>query len=292
MYAVSRASEAVDGFIKNIDLSPIGNFILRLGEALTRLLPPNLQEVPSSRWPEVTRIAREEQLCLAWVPSPETTTALLDAGDATAREDLLVANATFILADCLDTVTAVENDVRQQLASQERLAATCPDLTTHVRASLRFYPDVITLLRESITVAQAGHYAAAQALATCVTDSVLTQDIASGWPGIQTYVKKYLNAEQQSAFRVTVVDVLETVKAVYARHVTWQNQTQTADAPARYDRHATSHAAASSAYTTVAALKAVILATSTLAASNHPLVRMALDNLLPVARALPTDALA
>lgn len=275
--AVTRVSTSVSEFINGIDLRPAGEFLMRVGRAIYSLLPPNLGAVPQSRWAEMTCLAREEQLCLAWVPNAATVTRLLDAHDGVEREDVLITEASSILNDCLGTVTALEDDVRQKLVVMERLVASNPELTYPMRTALRFHPDVLVLLRESITVAQTGQYAAAQALATCVTDSVLTQDLAAGWSGIQTYAKKYLNTEQQDAFRFTVIDVMEAIKSVYARSTTWEAQVRVTGSATRYCRHATTHAATSTAYTPATALKAIILATSVLAASNHVLALFALN---------------
>lgn len=67
-------------------------------ELLTTYRPENLRTC--ERLDEVARIAVEEGLPLAWVPRAEIVSALLDAGSAEQRVELLIVRADDVLDDC------------------------------------------------------------------------------------------------------------------------------------------------------------------------------------------------
>jgi hypothetical protein len=62
-----------------------------LGEFVLSLLPPNARALGTDYWPRLHELAKDEQLCLSWVPDKGTARSLLDAADGLEREDMLIA---------------------------------------------------------------------------------------------------------------------------------------------------------------------------------------------------------
>lgn len=256
---INTARKALEG----IDLSAVQTFIARASEALKRQLPTNLQELEPTLWPSVTRVARDEQLCLAWVPRTEIVRLLLHASSPAERNQLLVEHSEAILADCAAALAVrAERDRADAEALDGELSELDPGMSE--------VPGALALTQRAVAAAQAGFMEPAQALSTCIIDSVATQYLTEGRK-MQSEVKRTINrAEDKKFLAVIVSDTLLAIESSFRMPASWGsagNQTATS-----YSRNATVHAARPEAFTAATGLKSVILATSVVLVADHPWV--------------------
>ena len=276
---VRDAVAGAQRLVAKVDWSAIGTFFKPLLEGFVALLPSNVIQLTVDEKAEVTRLAGDEQLCLAWVPGIDLTRQLLAAPDASSREHALVEHSDEILTACAEALTGREDPRRaaalSELASQAGLSVPTSEV-----------PGTVVLIQEVIAAARSGYYASAQALATCVLDSVATQYLTSNEPGTKVHSKVKRTIERSTETQILamiVVDALTAFESSYRGRATWQQppvaprtgsdllpggppEEQSAAAategPTAYSRHATVHAARPEVFTPATALKSILLATS------------------------------
>jgi len=220
-----------------VNLEPLWRAFKVTGEALISLIPPNVQAL-RSQWPHMTSLASSEQLCLVWAPRAEIVEEILAAPDRETREQVLIVNSRHIVADCRAAVVIV-----------------APELQ-----------DVIKLLQRSYDAYDDGHPEAAQALATCVLDSMLEQVLAAGTGKILGVIKYELrDTETKQMTAMVLRDTLAACQSALKAKGSWEQE------PDGYVRNASIHAASTAGYTQVNAIKAILLATSGAVMLSHPL---------------------
>lgn len=251
-------NENINGWLKQVDFEWIRTSMRTLGEAFLRLVPPNARSMGVESWPTLQRLGAEEQLCLSWVPSESLARSLCDAHDRAARDQLLLEAAPSVLSTCQVALDEVQATIDETEEGED----VWPTQLT----------DVVELVASCVRAASDGHWAAAQALATCATDSLLTQHIA-GRKG-HAFVKSKLKLIEEKQFAALVLGpVLAAVESSMRQHASWGSAAPTHG----YSRHATIHAASAEAFGEVTALKAIIMATSLLKASVSPLLWVLID---------------
>jgi hypothetical protein len=218
----------------------LATFAFRAGAALGRLVPANLDSLPIEDWGRLQQLSRDEGLALAWAPRPTLVAALLEAPDATAREQLLLDAEADVLEDC----------------------AACLDEVTH--------PDVVGLaafVREAVAACRAGLHAPAQALATNVVDTVASHHLDR--VATSTFAGKGVSQRIKAAFGEPLGDddclrawrfglVGAAVFAAYREGYDYRAR------GSAYNRHGTVHCVNPGVYRKVNALRAVLLATTLL----------------------------
>lgn len=257
---LERAGTALNNFWSRFDFKKVGEVLAHAGRALVEMLPANLQVLEPGYWPMLTQVARDEQLCLAWVPDPPLVRELLTAENATAREVLLVERASEVLTSCARAAATMALEEPEDKPDQ--------------------LADIARLLAASIASAEAGHFEAAQALATCLIDTVLTQHVSRRPGQAHSYVKRTLRrSEQQQLLAFVIADVLTAVDSSFRQHAAWPKNARRASPPAvaPYSRNGTVHAAMTGTFTEATSLKAILLATSMVCMARHPLLDMMLD---------------
>lgn len=192
------------GTLRFLDLPPLA--------ASKRHLPSNWRSVdldPDEIETEVRAIL-EEGIPLAWIPAPRVIDLLLDAPDAAARRRVILNNHRGILTSC------------EQLAG--RLSSP--------RAL--HYAD---MLRKSVRSLRDGHVEAAQALASILLDTIVsnhTRDAVGLTMGSLTNASAY-TVTRKRGWRHTL--------ALHPLTVVMSRGTHTAKNPTRrYNRNATVHA--------------------------------------------------
>lgn len=209
----------------------------RLAEALLRLVPENLRKLSVEEWRQVADLCVNEQLALAWVPRAEIVEALLRAETPEAREALIVARTAEILSDCEDVLRSIE----------------VPNLV-----------ELSGFAIQSIEACRAGHVQAAQALATNVLDTVMSQHL-------------------DAVVKLTATKAAKRAKELFGHEVDdeatlreWRLIVVGAGIPSsykpydyakrdrRYSRNGTSHCVNGNQYRRVNALRAILFATSLL----------------------------
>lgn len=256
---VSAARKALEG----VDLGAVRALIERAGDALKRQLPTNLQELEPELWSKVTEIAREEQLCLAWVPSVEVTRQLLRASGPTERDVILAEHSDAILEACAAAlVSRADRDRADADAIGDELGAIDPGLSE--------VPGALALTQRAVAAAQAGFLESAQALSTCVIDSVATQYLTEGRKMHAEVRRTIARTEDRKVLAVIMSDTFVAIDSSFRNSSNWaKSNRQTAMG---YSRNATIHAARPEVFSTAASLKAIILATSVVLVADHPWV--------------------
>lgn len=265
-------STAVSKWISQIDWEGIRAALRVAGEAVARLLPPNARLLGTDYWPSLLSLAKDEQLCLSWVPDVELARALADAPDAHEREALLIASSDEVLAACERAVRA---------AADGDVAKSGDELFEEATEASEQLAEVAELLIESIASAKAGYSHAAQALATCVIDTLIEQHINQRRGRTHTFLKQRLSqAEEAQLLGIVIGPTLAAAESSFRQSGMWPARAASAQ-PGRssYSRHATVHAACADSFTDAAALKAVLLATSVFLLSINPILFAILDML-------------
>lgn len=218
-------------------LSAIGNTVLGAlifaGRAFSEIhdsvKPRNLRGTKVSL-KDVEWIMWTEGIPFVLVPDGETAELLFDAPDASTRRSILAARADCILECCVDIV---------ELCVDEDLAARG------------------MLVRKAIDAYRDGHREAAQALATNVLDSLVTQHRHRG----------QLTRQSEFAAIAGLVTWADT-RNLMPIPIVHRGATERAAPGTEYNRHSTAHEAgllrASAQYSPPNAVQSIMLATSVL----------------------------
>ena len=256
-------NDVISGWVEQLDFDRIRAVIDKVGEAFLRLVPPNARALGVESWPTLQQLGSQEQLCLSWVPEEQLVRALLGAASREERDRLLAGSTNQVLASC----DAALSEVVQTLSEVQINEQVWPPELAQVTG----------LMSACIRAAEDGHWAAAQALATCASDSLLTQYIANG-DKPHTFLKLKLKQTEDRQFAALLVGpVLAALESSMKQPSTWKR----ADAPVGYSRNATVHAMSDRVFSEVNALKAIMIATSLLKVSVSPLLFFLID-LIPV----------
>lgn len=281
---VQTVLSALNSWTKSIDWDRVREVLRTVGEAIANLLPPNARALGTGYWPRLQQVAREEQLCLSWVPDADTARLLLDADSPVERERLLVDSAETVLSACERALhEAVEWFEAEAALADDSPETGAPGVAA--RAShgdddvRRMVVEVADLLRLSIAAANAGHPEAAQALATCVTDTLIEQHINRRRGRTHAFLKFRLGQADQAQFIGLVIGpTLAAAESSFRQSGSWPGAPRGSRGDAvPYSRHATVHAAHRDAFTQATSLKAILLATSVLRLSMSPLLFVCLD---------------
>jgi len=263
-------SAALNSWLSQIDWERVRSVLRTVGDVIASLLPPNARALGAAYWPDLQRVAGEEQLCLSWVPDAAIARLLLDAPHALERERLLIASSNEVLSTCEHAVRAAVDESPEEPGHEgsEEPAATHEQLA-----------EVAELLSASIEAAKAGHPQAAQALATCVTDTLLEQHVNRRRGRTHTFLKQRLSQADEAQFIGLVIGpTLAAAESSFRQVGTWFATASGAhQGSTPYSRHATVHAACADVFTEATALKAVLLATSVFLLSTNPVLSACFD---------------
>jgi hypothetical protein len=208
-------------------------FFESLRKAIKSWLPPNWQDVnlPSSHLIET--ILLDEGIPLAWVPSPEVLTAILEAPDAAVRRRIIGRRWRRIVSDCEACLAEVTN--------------------TDLKPHCVFATDIARALRE-------GHAAAAQALAANLLDSIIRHNV-------DLQLKQTVTATGKKRVRIDIDDY--QLKAGFAMAPIWRAYEEFWEkngdpVPRFFGRHPSAHAVSRAQYSRVNAVIGLMLVTSLL----------------------------
>jgi hypothetical protein len=253
---LTTLANSLNSWLSKINWDGVIAALSRLGEVVLGLLPPNARALGSEYWPSLQKVARDEQLCLSWVPDTQIARSLLDAANGAERDSLLVSFSADIWSACADASQRVIEQPWQEPWDEEPLWG--------LGDSHHQIIEVAALLGDSIEAARAGHTEAAQALATCVTDTLFEQHVNRRGGKTHSFLKRRLTQAEEVGFICAVVGpTLAAAESSYRQSGTWGVEPsggRLAFTP--YSRHATVHAAGSDVFTAATALKAILLATS------------------------------
>lgn len=198
-----------------------------------RLLPPNWKGVKIPDVKLLEAILLDEGIPLAWVPSQELLTAILDAPDGTARRRIIGNRWRRVVSDCEASLAEVSSQ----------------DLQRHCV----FASDIVRALRD-------GHQAAAQALAANLLDSIIRQNV-------DLTLKQTVTATGNKRIRIDLDDyqmkasfTMAPIWRAYEEY--WENKGD--PIPHVFGRHPSAHAISRTQYSRVNAVIALMLVTSLL----------------------------
>ena len=146
---LTTLAESLNSWFSKINWPGVIAALSRLGEVVLGLLPPNARALGSEYWPSLLKVARDEQLCLSWVPDTHIARSLLDAANGAERDSLLVSFSTDIWSACADA--------SQRVIEQPRPEPWDEDPLWGLGDSHQQIIDVAALLGGSIEAARAGH---------------------------------------------------------------------------------------------------------------------------------------
>lgn len=202
-------------------------------QAIRRGIPPNWDDLGDNvKFSELFDIT-ETGLPTAWVPRASVLTELIHAAEAN-RPGVFSARRAEIIEDC---------------------RAALKDVTSTELV------DYFDMLDEALTVAEAGHLAAAQSLAASVFDTIMRHTIKpQRIAGYYARVKKEITDRHENALITELRWGLVHVAAVSALEMF--NPPQGDPIPTTFNRHASAHAVSRVQYTPTNAIIALALATS------------------------------
>jgi hypothetical protein len=245
--AINATQEAVRRWavqVPQLDLSAITSIqealralptidFTKIRQAIRRGTPPNWDDLGDNvKFSELFEIT-ETGLPTAWVPRASVLTELIHAAEAD-RHGVFSARRAETIEDC---------------------RAALKDVTSTELV------DYVDMLDEALTVAEAGHLAAAQSLAASVFDTILRHTIKpQRIAGYYARVKTEIIDRHENAPVTELRWGLVHVAAVSALQMF--NQPQGDPIPATFNRHASAHAVSRVQYTPANAIIALALATS------------------------------
>lgn len=198
-------------------------------------LPTNWERLSTRDLESVVRIARDEQICTAWSPDPETVRILLDAESPAGRQELLAARRSDIALHALEALSAVRIPrLRAASALAERAAEALSD----------------------------GHHEAALALSTTVSTAVLENLIPRPSGGISRHGRDLDPGTVQAR-------VLSRSVVLAAAGSVFENAQRGAVPDWQLNRHLVTHNATAAQFTVANAVRGVILATALILDEDH-----------------------
>ena len=205
-----------------------------LSAGLRSLIPVNLRGLVMEEVARLVDISTEQRMAVLWVPPIEVLRLLLDADDAVTRAAVLEKHVPVIVDAC-------------RVVLEE---------TTHPRLA-----ELVEFATDAVAAHEAGRTRAAQALATNVLDTVLTQFNSSRKAGVLVQQVKARHREPLSPeaslravrFRLAFAGVPSTYE-----HYRFE------DRDPAFSRHGTAHAVNSALYTPANSMRALALASSLL----------------------------
>jgi hypothetical protein len=218
-------------FLPKFEIPDFGPKFAELLEDLRRRLPPNWPaEVDIDR---IVGVIQAEGIPLVWVPRSEIVGELMTLKDRMSRVEALVVRAPELIADCRGVLDDVVTD---SLAGQ------------------------VPLAMKAVDAFEAGHTAAAQALAVVVTETA----VAAAISGKYEVVKKRVLFDPDLV-PYTQLRLRAALAPIGPFYTTWYASSGK-PAPESLSRHVAVHQASPTHYTTGNAIVAVLLATSVLRA--------------------------
>jgi hypothetical protein len=210
----------------------------QLRKSVESWLPPNWQGIRLPGDHLIETILLDEGIPLAWVPSQEVLTAILNAPDAAARRRIIGRRWLRVVSDCEASLAEVTNK----------------DLQSHCV----FASDIARALRE-------GHATAAQALAANLLDSILRHSV-------DLHLKQTVTATGKKRVRIDLDDY--QLKAGFTFAPIWRAYEefweQNGDpVPRAFGRHPSAHAVSRAQYSRVNAVIGLMLVTSLLRLLNE-----------------------
>lgn len=203
--------------------------------ALHRRVPHNWPPSPDGLELDGFYRVLAEGIPLAFVPGRDSVAALVEAPDYASRVDVLIDRAEHVIDEC-----------RATLAEHPLHSST---------------QGMRPLLDEALTVLSAGHFASAQALAVCISDTLLHET----WQmrSYQRIVKGIESTDEDEAFYRGFYRYWLALRPAIPFLDNWDSLSG-APLPTRLSRHATVHGASVEHLTEANAIIAVMLATSLL----------------------------
>jgi hypothetical protein len=197
------------------------------------LLPPNWKGMMIPSVELLETILLDEGIPLAWVPSQEILSAMLDAPDGVARRRIIGSRWRRVVSDCEASLAEV---------SSQDLQPYCV-----------FASNIVRALRD-------GHQAAAQALAANLLDSIIRQNV-------DLTLKKTVTATGNKRIRIDLDDY--QMKASFTMAPIWrayEEYWESKGDPIQrvFGRHPSAHAVSRIQYSRVNAVIALMLVTSLL----------------------------
>lgn len=188
-------------------------------------LPPNWDSLSTGDVDKALHIAKEELICTAWSPDPDTVRKLLDSSDPAHRDSILVDRRVAITQHACVRLDAVPE------ALQERAI----------------------LARRAAEVLEAGYHEAAHSLAVDVMSAILENDISKPSGGI---------AQHGQGAEADVIAARDLTRALVlaAAGPTYAGTTRRPPSTDRFSRHVTSHQAPTDQFSRPNAVRAVLLA--------------------------------
>lgn len=234
--ALAGLRESVARALAGVDFSAIT-------KALQRGLPPNWRNLgPGWEFQRLFEIT-EAGYPTAWVPRAEVLQQLIDAPD-NDWSTVFETHSSEVIADCIAVVDEIDS---VELA------------------------DLTVLLREAADIGREGKFAAAQALAAAVFDTVLRHTIVpEKINGYYKRVKTEILDRHENASIAELRWGLAHIPAVIALKMFDQSKGDAV--PDYFNRHASAHAAGRVQYTSANAIVALALATSLLREAHQTIV--------------------
>lgn len=188
-------------------------------------LPPNWESLSAGDLDKALYIAKEELICTAWSPDPDTVRKLLDSSGPTHRNWILV----------------------------DRRVAIAKHACAHLDAVPEALQDRATLARKAAEVLDAGFHEAAHSLAVNVISAILENDISKPSGGI---------AQHGQGAEADVIPARDLTRALVlaAAGPTYAGTTRRPPSTDRLSRHVTFHKAPTDQFSRPNAVRAVLLA--------------------------------
>lgn len=256
---LSRLAVSTDDWLVPL-LDQIGAVLAGLETVPLRVLrqggPDNWRELQDAEVAELPMLA-EQGIPISWVPRAAVLRDLLAAEPGhPGWTGVVTAHSETILGDCAAALDIVEHGERGELGRY---------------------------LRAALTTFEAGHHAAAQALAMNVLDTLLraitpTTGRSNGKggrgrePGVYTRFAQSIRSMDVEGRALLVPWVIAYRPVLAALQEFWPDRGD--DVPTTANRHATAHAVGDIQYTEGNALLALMLSTATLRETHHQDQRM------------------
>ncbi|RJQ77685.1 hypothetical protein D5S17_14790 [Pseudonocardiaceae bacterium YIM PH 21723] len=210
-------------------LSAIGPAVVNFKAAF---YPPNLQDIRGLRLAQVKQVVMDDGIPLYGLPRAATAEALVNADSAGMRRDILGRRWRTISRDCREAVTVCK--------------------TTRVAPYIVFAVAALDAL-------DAGHTAAAQALAGSLVDTIVRASFRN-WHKFTPDSKGKNTKDAYGKFTVRQYIVLAPMWQTYQQY--WVNNGD--PVPTTFSRHATAHTVGRRQYTRRNAVQALMFACSLL----------------------------
>jgi hypothetical protein len=198
------------------------------------LIPANLRGLEMADIARLVDISTEQRVAVLWVPRTEVLLLLLGAADAMTRAEVLEEQVPVIMEDCRALL----------------------EETTHPRLA-----ELVEFATDAVAAHEVGRTRAAQALATNVLDTVLTQFNSSRKAGV---LVKQVKARHREPLSPEASLRAVRLRLAFAGVPSAYEHYRFEDRDPGFSRHGTAHAVNSALYTPANSMRALTLASSLL----------------------------